>query len=181
MHGSLRHKSIGQRQSKNTANEASAAQKEEVPMETSRLLQWILTRLSRKRGDVVIIVEQQHHQEPKRHCHKDPLHIQVPEVDDPIPGHGRLECANGWYAIDFRVCESTRKPIESDPEEGWEGKGVVCEYASDPGLPERATAELLKTVDGTEIQNSDDDGEVAACDRSGFEEVDELFNALDCE
>lgn len=127
----------------------------------------------------MIIVEQQHHQEPKWNSHEDPLHIQVPEVDDPIPGYSRLECANSWYAINFRVCESTRKPIEADPEEGWECEGVVGEYSSDPGLPERAAAELLETVDGAEIQNSNDDGEVAACDRSGFEEVDEFFNALD--
>jgi hypothetical protein len=120
-------------------------------MKSSRFLEWELACLRRKRRDVVIVIEQQHHQEPERHSNEYPLGIQAPEVNDPVPRLSRAECASNRYAVDLRVCQSAREPIESDPEERWEGERVVGKYAPDPGFPERATAKLLEAVDGAEV------------------------------
>ena len=66
----------------------------------------------------VIIVEQKHSQETKRHSNKDPFDIQVPKVDQPAP---RLRWIKGFgdgHAFDVRCIESSREVREADPEEG---------------------------------------------------------------
>jgi hypothetical protein len=112
-------------------------------MKSCRLLERVLARLCGKRRDVVIIIEQQHHQEAKRQSHKHPLDIQIPEVDDPVPRLSGLKCANDGDAEDFSPLETPREPVEADPEKGREGEGIVGEDAADPGFPKCAAAELL--------------------------------------
>jgi hypothetical protein len=180
MNGGLWYESIRQWQSQNATNEASASQKEEVPMETCGLLQWELPRLRRERRHVMIVVEQQHHQKPKGDRDEDPLHIQVPKVNDPVPVLRRLEGAYDGYAIDFRSGKAPGEVVETDPEEGWESKGVVGEDAADPGFSKRAGAELLEAVDGAKVEDRDDDGEIASGESGGFKEVDEFLYAFDC-
>lgn len=172
-------KSVWQRQSKDAADKASAPQQEEIPVEASRFLEWVLAGLGRERGDIVIIVEQQHHEEPKRYSNKDPLDIQIPEVNDPVPILRWLERTNYWYTEDIGARKPAWEPVESNPEERWEGERVVGKDAADPGFPECAAAELLETVDGAEVEDCDDDGEVPACEAGGLEEVDEFFHTLD--
>jgi hypothetical protein len=148
-------------------------------MEARRFLKRVLSRLRRERRNIMIIIEQQHHQEPKRHRHKHPLDIQIPEVNDPISVLRRLERANYGYAEDFGARKAAGEPVEADPEEGGEGEGVVGQDTADPGLPEGAAAELFEGVDGAKVQDRDDDGEVAACETGGLKEVDEFFYTLD--
>jgi hypothetical protein len=175
----LRNQTVGQRQSENTANEARTSEEKEIPMEARWFLKRILSCLRRERTHIMIIVKQQHHQKPKRHRNKNPLDVQVPKVNDPVPVLGRLERANDWYAEDVGARKTAGEPVEADPEEGRKGEGVVCENAADPRFPEGAAAELFESVHGAEVQDSDDDGEVAACETGGFEEVDEFFYTLD--
>lgn len=56
MNGRLRHQAVGQRKANDTANEAGAAEEEEIPVEACRLLEWVLTSLCSQRRDVLSIV-----------------------------------------------------------------------------------------------------------------------------
>jgi hypothetical protein len=39
----------------------------------------------------MVIIEEQHEQEPKRHSHKDPFRSKVPKVNNPVSGLCRVE------------------------------------------------------------------------------------------
>lgn len=109
MHWCLGYQTVGQGKANDTADEAGTAKQEEIPVEAGGFLERVLAGLRRKRGNVllqdvrlgwiqseevetyVIIVEEQHHQETKRQCHKHPLDIEVPEVNHPIAILGGLE------------------------------------------------------------------------------------------
>ena len=64
----------------------------------------------------MVIVEQQHHQEPKRQSDKYPLDIEVPKVNEPTTRLRRPESSRDRYAGDVAILESARDMREADPE-----------------------------------------------------------------
>lgn len=131
----LRHETVGQGKTQDATNEASASQQEEVPVESSWLLEWELACLCSQRRDIVIIVEQQHHQESEWQCSKHPFDVEMPKVDHPVPGLRWLEGADSRNAINLSVLEAARDPVKSYPEQGWKGEGVVGKDTAYPWLP----------------------------------------------
>lgn len=121
----------------------------------------------------MVIVEQKHHQEPKRQGDKHPLDIQVPKVNEPAPRLRRVESSRDRHTSDVAVLESSRDMGEADPEDGCKlcyvmsvgpaqkvplGRsqttkkathniGIVSNEAADSRVPGGPRTELLEAVD----------------------------------
>lgn len=95
----------------------------------------------RRKATHVVIVEQQHHQEPKRQGDKHPLDIQVPKVDNPTTRLRRLESIRDRHASDVAVLQSPRDVGEADPEYRRELCQVVSTKESCAVPPGTQTAE----------------------------------------
>jgi hypothetical protein len=126
----------------------------------------------------MIIVEKQHHQEPKWQSHEHPLDIQIPEVDHPVSVLRWLEGLSYRHMIQPRIIQSSREVRKADPEQRGENEGVVGENAADTRCEERAAAEFLKTIDGAKVQDGDDDGQISPIEIRFLKEVDEFFYTL---
>lgn len=68
----------------------------------------------------MIVVEQQHEQEPDGHGDKDPFDVEMPELDEPATVHGWIECACVRQLGDIGLLQDARKMGEACPKQGGE-------------------------------------------------------------
>jgi hypothetical protein len=66
----------------------------------------------------MVVVKEQHRQEAKRQSNKNPLDLEIPEVDQPATVLGRIKSASDWDESYVRGFQIARKVGETNPEEG---------------------------------------------------------------
>jgi hypothetical protein len=76
----------------------------------------------------MIVVKQQHGQEAKWHCHKDPFEIKIPEVNHPVPLLRWLKSLHDGHECSVSTLKMPRNVRETDPEERRKNVCVVCKY-----------------------------------------------------
>lgn len=84
----------------------------------------------------MVVVEEEHHQEAKRQCGKDPFGVEFPEMDEPAAWLGRVEGAGDRDEGDVGGFEITGYMREAYPEDGsdlvhvsdWDVRCIVDTY-----------------------------------------------------
>lgn len=140
----LRNQAVGHWEAEDAGDKGGAAEEKEVPVEATRLLEGVLSGLGRDATDVLrmqsgvmsrhnshfghgyftymVIVEEKHHQEPKRGSDEDPLDLEVPEVYQPSPGLRGMEGVGGWNSREMSACDIPADMREAYPKNGAELK-----------------------------------------------------------
>ena len=63
----------------------------------------------------MIVIEKKHQQESNWQSNKDPLDLQVPEIDEPASIDSRIEGSSVWQLADVRCSQLARKMSKACP------------------------------------------------------------------
>ena len=180
---SLRHQTVGQRNVEDAGNEASPAEEEKVPVEAGGFLEREVARLSSEGRDIVVVVEEKHHQATDREGDEDPFDGEGPERDDPGSVNCWVERSCDGEAGEVRVRKVSRDMREACPPDCGERIGVFGEEFADGRGCESHLADAVEEEYGEEVQDSDHSTGKAVADLTVFEVDCEFFAAfynVDC-
>lgn len=137
--------------------------------------------LRAERGDVVVVVEEERHEDSHGEGDEDPFGGEGPEGDEPGAVDGGVEGAGVGDAEEGGGFEAAGDVGEAGPENGGDGVGVVGEEAAQPGAEDDGAGDEFEAVDGEPVAEGYYDAKVARGQAAVVELVDEFFDAFDCE